>query len=274
MNMEVAQRNENIYILDHMKPGTKFQASITNPYDRAVIRNGCLIDPGEKMYRCEYMEDGRIFVYGQKRRRYGWYWEQNPFLNTFRIVPPKDEEAEWHKRCAKAEKKLEKSGLWPELKELYRNLQQVSLDDLKAIRTLPWGYYYCNPETGKTEPLPDEKRTELYRPWADRYPFIFRENADGNLNIDVQYVYELADCQLKPMYFGKLKNADVKKQFAEAMASGQDYTSGKIQVSYDVSLRYSAEAKKAFYDEEYRDCGNGHYYLALDANTAVFCEND
>ena len=46
------------------------------------------------------------------------------------------------------------------------------------------------------------------------------------------------------------------------------------RVNYDVSYEYNAETKKAWYSEEYINCGNGHYYLAIDENTAIFCEND
>ena len=34
------------------------------------------------------------------------------------------------------------------------------------------------------------------------------------------------------------------------------------------------EKEKVWSSEELRGCGNGHYYIALDANTALFVEDD
>lgn len=31
---------------------------------------------------------------------------------------------------------------------------------------------------------------------------------------------------------------------------------------------------RAWYSEEFKDCGNGHYYLAINATHAIFCEDD
>ena len=40
------------------------------------------------------------------------------------------------------------------------------------------------------------------------------------------------------------------------------------------TFEYKADKNKAWYSEEYRGCGNGHYYIAIDENTALFIEND
>jgi hypothetical protein len=46
------------------------------------------------------------------------------------------------------------------------------------------------------------------------------------------------------------------------------------RTSYDVHYTYNAKEKKAFYSEEFKDCGNGHYYLAIDNTHALFYEDD
>lgn len=47
---------------------------------------------------------------------------------------------------------------------------------------------------------------------------------------------------------------------------------------YDNSIEVHASKEhgiaKAWYSEEYRNCGNGHYYLLLDETHAIFCEDD
>ena len=44
--------------------------------------------------------------------------------------------------------------------------------------------------------------------------------------------------------------------------------------SYDVSFSYDPKLQHAWYSEEYKNCGNGHYYLALDETHALFYEDD
>ena len=84
----------------------------------------------------------------------------------------------------------------------------------------------------------------------------------------------MSDCNLKSMYFGKGSNARVKEEIRVALENKQAYDSGRCRANYDVSFSYCPAKHKAWYSEEYKDCGNGHYYIALDANTALFVEND
>ena len=44
--------------------------------------------------------------------------------------------------------------------------------------------------------------------------------------------------------------------------------------SYDYSISTDPENKKARYSAEYKWCGNGHYYIMLDWDTALFMEDD
>lgn len=44
------------------------------------------------------------------------------------------------------------------------------------------------------------------------------------------------------------------------------------RTSYDYSV--SIKNGRAWLNEEYKGYGNGHYYLLLNANTAIFCEDD
>ena len=44
--------------------------------------------------------------------------------------------------------------------------------------------------------------------------------------------------------------------------------------SYDYSISTDPENKKAWYSAEYKWCGNWHYYIMLDWDTALFMEDD
>ena len=43
--------------------------------------------------------------------------------------------------------------------------------------------------------------------------------------------------------------------------------------SYDISMSIDTDGR-AFYSEEYRNCGNGHYFLLLDERHAIHVEDD
>ena len=113
----------------------------------------------------------------------------------------------------------------------------------------------------------------LWEPFVKIYPFAFY-TVQGNTYIHDDYISDWVKCQLKAMYFGKEQNAYVKGELKKAIAEKRSWSQNRIQVSYDVSVEYDAEKQRAYYSEEYRRCGNGHYYLALDHSTAMFYEDD
>jgi hypothetical protein len=103
-----------------------------------------------------------------------------------------------------------------------------------------------------------------------KYPSVFNEEH----NIISDYIDELSDCRLKSMYFGKFANKEIKNEISCAMNEKRPYSTGRIRANYDVSFVYKPEGKKAWYSEEYKNCGNGYYYIALNATTALFIEKD
>lgn len=208
-------------------------------------------------------EDGRIFVFSKGKRKFGWRYRPEEFLlfyTDFRI-PDQDEKA-WKKRIAKASRKLETSGLWPEIKTYLDNLLKISLSDWKDMRSIYWGTPY------------NQNRAQALASYHEKYPFMFSQDEDGELYISSDYFSDLAICKTKAMYFGKYENRMIKEQIKEAMEEKRTFTSGRIQANYDVSFEYRPEKQMAWYSEEYRNCGNGHYYIALDANTALHLEDD
>lgn len=119
----------------------------------------------------------------------------------------------------------------------------------------------------------NERFKAHYAEFIDKYPFVFPEDNEGILNVNTFYIWEQSECKLKSMYFGKYDNAVIKDNIASALKEHRSI-SRRARTSYDVSFEYDAEKNKAWYSEEYKGCGNGHYYLAIDGNAALFCEND
>ena len=156
---------------------------------------------------------------------------------------------------------METSGLWETIKEKYKNLLTITLAEKKLISKGYWEKSHTSDYVGFLKEI------------KEKYPFMVKQNETGEDFLDTDYIWELSECNLKSMYFGKYNNSEKKENIKRHIQNKKDYNT-TARTSYDVSFEYRAEAKKAWYSEEYKNCGNGHYYLALDHNTALFCEND
>lgn len=66
-----------------------------------------------------------------------------------------------------------------------------------------------------------------------------------------------------------------RKVFEEAIRENRQFRV-RYRSKYDISLSVEPQEgqKRAWYSEEYKNCGNGYYYLAIDHQHAVFIEKD
>ena len=228
----------------------QIKAKATQHFKAVSIRDN-------KPYRCYIESDGNIFVYAQNKKRYGWRLGEEQFLLRFTPLMPIDENTQWKKRLKRAVKLCNESRLWTEIAVVWDNLYKyVTLDEKKKIDEMSW-----------------DNREAAVAYCKERYPFMLKTNSDGNEYINTDYIWELSRCELKSMYFG-YNNAEEKEQIRKAISEHRGYNIPRIRTNYDVSFSYNPESNRAFYSEEYKNCGNGHYYLALNHSTAVFCEND
>ena len=208
-------------------------------------------------HRCYIESDGKIFVYARNKKRYGWRFNEEQFLRRFTPLIPVDENAQWKKRLKRAVKLCRESGLWADIAVVWDNLYKyVTLDEKQKIYDMSWD---------------NREATVAY--CKEHYPFMLKTDSDGNEYLNTDYIWELSRCELKSMYFG-YNNTQEKEQIRKAISEHRQYTVTRIRTNYDVSFSYNPDNNRAFYSEEYKDCGNGHYYLALNHSTAVFCEND
>ena len=224
--------------------------------------------------RAKKEEGGTVFVYAKGKSRYGYRWSECQFLNRYDIssYDPGKKEKDWHRKIQSLIKKLESSGLWPEKLPMLRNLDTMTLQDRRAISDIYSERYApgtIEDHIKKAHEVAEKVRT-IY---GGKYPFIVQDDKEGNPFIETWYLWEMSDCNTKSMYFGKYWNKHYKEDIKEAIEKKEKITK-TARTSYDVSFNYDPEKNMAWYSEEYKDCGNGHYYLAVDHNTAWFCEND
>ena len=265
------QESENNLLLDKLEVGERFYAYMPNPTDRLVVNRstGAIRDPGPSRTRCQKMDDGSIFVFSKGKKKWGRTWTPSAFARTFIIIPKTDEGEAWHKRLRRAIACLEKSGLWPEIRDLFQNLLLIAYADWVEMKNIYWSKHQW--VAGRRVIKTEEEMDSLWDPYINKYPFAFHKTADGHYEMEWDYITEMAECRLKSMYFGKLWNEGVKKDLAEHISQSKPYSSGRCTAGYDSFVVYKPE--KAWYTEECKT-GGEYNYLALDHSTALFVEKD
>lgn len=212
-------------------------------------------------------KDGDPFVFAKGSRKFGHYFSKHQFLKEFTLVThKKDENAKWKSRLKRAVSLLEESGLWEKIKEKFKNLyeSEITLDEKNQIYR---DYFSCRYNDCEAFDKFAEK-------WREKYPFMFYQTEENRWHINTDYIFELSDCRLKSIYFGKYYHNEEKKNHIAECIKNKISCNEDGTTSYDVTFNYDAEKNAAWYSEEYKGCGNGHYYLALNHSTAVFYEND
>ena len=157
-----------------------------------------------------YAKDEKtVFVYGKRRRSYGYRYPVDFFLKNYTIIEV-DENKQWHKRINRAIKALEESGLWPELLEYFNYLSQLTWEERKEIIKLdssrPRYPKYEKGKDGKYHPVKtpeiieqEREHNERIKPFVDKFPFMFYEE-DGVIKAEYEYLGERSLCKLKSMY--------------------------------------------------------------------------
>lgn len=213
---------------------------------------------GEKR-RCVIESSGNYFVFSKGCSKQGLRYTPEQFEQFYIALvqdPSKFETEKWHDRLNKAIRKMEASCVWPDIARRYKKLLAMTWEEHEEISSAGT---YGN----------EEDKKEVVKKYGVKYPFAFVGD-----RILMDYFDTLSICKLKTIYFGKSKNAEIKASIKNAIEAKTSYKSLLVRGNYDVSFDYDPKTKRAVYSEEYKRSGNGHYYLALDANTAVFCEDD
>jgi len=218
-----------------------------------VVRNG-----KTETLRLGYSTFGDILVMNKNSRKFGYIASSYEF-ESLEPVSKRDvpEAVKWEKGWRKVLKYLKASGFWQDIQQEILDGLDVGLAKIKEAGKVEW-------EEGK----PYESRNERIKAVDERL-----------LNTFIRW-HMSRPPKMKAMYFSKnpATNAYYKSRIAEAIRDGKAYDC-HTTAGYDVSFEFHPEDKgnrgpHAHYAEEFRGCGNGHYYIALDATHALFMEDD
>jgi hypothetical protein len=144
-------------------------------------------------------------------------------------------------------KYLTASGMWKDMLRGAQFLQTLSDEELLTMRT--W----------------DEYHKVMTKELADKGIEWFSMDCFANLFIK----------RIKTMAFESYERDYYKRRIKESFINKENirhrWTKG-----YDNSfeVRFDKDYPRGWYSEEYRGCGNGHYYFLLDECHALFGEDD
>ena len=234
----------------------EIKAIVTNNYAKPYRVN--LIGGGSKIVRLWKADDGRIAIMGKGRKKWGHElscYDHYEDWATLRLV--EHDEIDYHKRFVKratdALKMLTESGLWPDIKQ-----------SIEHFFTL-------------TE---SEQRELVNDIMTDSYELFYHEVYKENGKYSWVHGYQVFESFVrktcwKSIAWHKWERERMSAEVAECIKNGKEFHRRWVN-GYDNSVEVANRngEKLAWYSEEYRGCGNGHYYLMFDATHAIFYEDD
>ena len=206
---------------------------------------------------------GRVGVLDKKKKVYGHvlfssysrtnedyrHWVSLEEVKT----KPTDKFSLFMKRARKAVEMLDGSGLWEDINKEIKHF--LSLDE-------------------------DKQREMVNDILTDSYNNFYLKT-DGNGKYNWVHTYQIF-CGFarkrcwKSIAWSKYRRTQYENDVRQAIANKTNFTRNWAN-GYDNSLEIclGEDGKlRAWYSEEFRGCGNGHYYLLFDATHAIFYEDD
>lgn len=209
--------------------------------------------------------DGRIAMKAKGRQRYGYPVEDLSLIIIEEKKNIKSPEDKWGHSWAKVAQRLQRSGLYPDLLANIKLALEIGYDTMQKAYEMYWKDYEGTYENRSQNQIKEIKKID------ER---LITKNDKDKEYVNTEILWHLKyPAKVIKMNFGRFVNEEKLAQIKEALEKKE-----KISIcgrtNYDVSFSYNPEIKKAWYSLEYKDCGNGHYYLVLDETHALFYEDD
>ena len=221
----------------------KFEISTTQKEHKIVYADGT-----SRIARLFISEGGSICEYNKRSKHFGHYLNTDNVVSIEPVKKKSDVEIT-RKFMQKVCKILEKSGLWSNILHDFRLLLALNDEQLNE-------YINCNWD-------------ECTKRSNDLGLICGRMAGLDNLKWS-------AKKGVKSINYRSWDKETMVAEFEKAIANKETYSSPRWYKGYDnsVSCKIWDGIMCAWYSEEYKNCGNGHYYLAIDATHAIFCEDD
>ena len=216
-------------------------------------------DGSKKYVRLWVTEYGVIAIMNKGKRKWGRelvsYYDHYDEWETLSLVEhtKTDLYKRYMKRAKDAHTMLSNSGLWKDIKEAIERFLSLSEDEQKEM---------VNDIT------------------TDSYERFYKRIWEGDKKYGWVSTYQIFESFAskrcwKSIAWGKWERSRKNSEVEEAIKNGTHYRR-KWTNGYDNSIEVDCKDgyKRGWYSEEFRMCGNGHYYLLFDATHAIFYEDD
>ena len=217
-----------------------------------VSENGkkfVVVENGKKVHYRLFVSNGVLARYAKGSQRKGYCVPQS-LVEMWESIEKENNtpvELKLRKTMTTAVKYLTASGLWSNLRTSMEFLLSLTDEELKGVYDLAVNSY------------------NDYRKYCE----------ENNIHLSSDELFGLSRGAIKSINYHSWEKDEVRERFAKAIAEKTNYRH-RWEKGYDNSIecKMCGDIMCAWYSEEYRGCGNGHYYLALDERHAMFCEND
>jgi len=206
-------------------------------------------------------QSGVLAYYGRRMRRRGYSFPPYGVVQVSAIAKTsrtKTKQQKWRDGWNKVLIKLKRSGLWEHIVEDAEKAFVIGYDKLQDAYTLYWQ-------------TPHDLLVSVFQ---EHYPELIAINEQGKPFVDTSILWTFANFpRVKKMRFSKYDNDARLQRIQQALDAKKEHHESGVY-GYDISFEYNPNKNIAFYSEQFRGCGNGHYYLALNATHALFSEDD
>lgn len=192
--------------------------------------------------------------YRKRSTRYG-YPISGSEIESIADVFPKckvvDNVKKLQRVCKRAAELMEVSGLWPDHLLCFKAIRDAAYDDVKEfIGDLS---YNC----------------KHYDDWMQAHGV-------ERCAISLDELYGLLRKGIVNIPYDKYERDFVKGMARDAIREDRSYSHfWRGSYDYRISVEKQNDGKKrAWYSAEFKNCGNGHYYLMIDESHAFHCEDD
>ena len=196
---------------------------------------------------------GELCEYIKRSKRYGYPLNDYQVCHWESITPCKqtDDLTKIKNFMNKVVKYLNKSGMWSMIKTDYEIILAQGDDFLADLINSSW----------------TDKRDKLHK--------LAVSLGRDSLSFHCDSIVDTARKGIKSVNYDRY-GREIYKPIVKSAIENKTTTMHKWRKGYDnsVEVRMNNDILCGWYCEEYKDCGNGHYYLLLDECHAFFYEND
>lgn len=196
---------------------------------------------------------GDLCEYVKRSKRYGYPLNDYQLCSWESITPCKqtDDLTKIKNFMKKVIKYLNQSGLWANIKNDYEIILAQGDDFLIDLIQSNW----------------TDKRDKLHK--------LAVSLGKDNLSFHCDSIVDTARKGIKNVNYDTYSKLYVVSMVEDGIKKG-NFPNYRWRKGYDnsVEVKTNDNIVCGWYSEEYKDCGNGHYYLLIDARHAFFYEND